>query len=78
MINRLEGYTGDGFNQRRAYIGTNNNINYLNDKKKLEEKVKKEEQLIKDKKNNESINRINNQNNSLRQMNNLMRNNLFK
>ena len=78
MINRLEGYTGDGFNQRRAYIGTNNSINYLNDKKKLEEKVKKEEQLIKDKKNNELINRINNQNNSLKQMNNLMRNNLFK
>lgn len=73
MINRLEGYTGDGFNQRRAYIGSNNGMNFINDKKALEEKVKKEQELKELKKNN----LINQKNNTLNQMNSLMHNNIF-
>ena len=74
MINRLEGYTGDGFEQRRAYIGSNNGMNYMNDKKAIEEKVKKEQEF----KNINKTNLMNQKNTTLKQMNSLMRNNLFK
>ena len=78
MLGNLEGYTGDGYNQRRAYIGANNLKNYMNDKKALEEKVKKEEQMQLEKKINEKINKVNLNNNTLNQMNNLMHKNTFK
>lgn len=74
MINRLEGYTGDGFEQRRAYIGSNNGMNYMNDKKAIEEKVKKEQEF----KNINKTNLMNQKNTTFNQMNSLMRNNLFK
>lgn len=39
MINRLAGYTGDGFQERRAYINTKNDFNRLSEiKKKNKEK----------------------------------------
>ena len=68
-MNRLEGYTGDGFNQRRAYIDSQNSMNLLSSKKELEEK---KQQL-----NSNKVN-LNNKNNTLNQMNHLMRNNMFK
>jgi len=70
MINRLEGYTGDGFNQRRAYIGNENSKNLLNSKKEIEEKIKKEEL-------NQNNFKLNQKSNTLNQMNILMRNNNF-
>ena len=70
MINRLEGYTGDGFNQRRAYIGNENSKNLLNSKKEIEEKIKKEEL-------NHNNFKLNQKSNTLNQMNILMRNNNF-
>lgn len=71
MISRLEGYTGDGFNQRRAYIGAQNGQNFINSKRKLEEK-RKNDQLLKEK-NKKNI--VNQKNNKINQVNNLMRNN---
>lgn len=70
MINRLEGYNGDGFNQRRAYIGNENSKNLLNSKKEIEEKIKKEEL-------NHNNFKLNQKSNTLNQMNILMRNNNF-
>lgn len=34
MINRLEGYTGDGFQERKAYIGLQHDLNNLSNKSK--------------------------------------------
>ncbi len=70
MINRLEGYTGNGFNERRAYIGNENSKNLLNSKKEIEEKIKKEEL-------NQNNFKLNQKSNTLNQMNILMRNNNF-
>ena len=70
MINRLEGYSGDGFNERRAYIG--NQISKSFDKKREEKlKVKQENQK-------KQFDNMNKQQNTLRTMNNMMRNNNFK
>ena len=80
MLGNLEGYTGDGFNQRRAYIGLNNGMNFANDRKALEEKIKndkvmKEKKILEDKKiKTETINQMNN----MMKNNNFMRNNNFK
>ena len=35
MINRLEGYTGDGFQERKSYINLKNDINRLNEMMKF-------------------------------------------
>ena len=71
MLGNLEGYSGDGFNQRRAYIGNNNAINFANDKKTLEEKTKKDKQMLESKLQEEK--RI--KTDTINQMNNLMKNN---
>lgn len=48
MINRLEGYTGDGFQERRAYINLQNDINRLNmNKEKIRKNDLKEEKRVK-------------------------------
>ena len=39
MIGRLDGYTGDGFSQRRAYINTQNDL--LRQKNLIEKKLSK-------------------------------------
>lgn len=80
MLGNLEGYTGDGFNQRRAYIGANNAKNFANDRKALEEKLKQDKQnvenkILEDKKiKTDTINQMN----SLMKNNNFMRNNNLK
>lgn len=49
MINRLEGYTGDGFQERRAYINLQNDINRLNmNKEKIRKNDLKEEKKSED------------------------------
>ncbi|MBQ9319127.1 MAG: hypothetical protein IJR82_05810 [Bacilli bacterium] len=40
MIDRLEGYTGNGFNERRSYISLHNGLNYIKDEE--DEKNNKE------------------------------------
>ena len=70
MINRLEGYSGDGFNERRAYIGNQISKNF---DKKREEKLK-----VKQENQKKQFDNMNKQQNTLRTMNNMMRNNSFK
>ena len=74
MLGNLEGYSGDGFNQRRAYIGNNNAINFANDKKALEEKLNHEKQMAE----NKIIQDKKVKTDTINQMGNLMRNNNFK
>lgn len=80
MLGNLEGYTGDGFNQRRAYIGNNNAQNFANDREALEKKLKQDKQnvenkILEDKKiKTDTINQMN----SLMKNNNFMRNNNLK
>lgn len=74
MLGNLEGYTGNGFNERRAYIGNNNAMNFANDKKALEEKLKHEKQMAE----NKIIQDKKVKTDTINQMGNLMRNNNFK
>ena len=74
MLGNLEGYTGNGFNERRAYIGNNNAMNFANDKKALEEKLKHEKQMAE----NKIIQDKKVKTDTINQMSNLMRNNNFK
>ena len=70
MINRLEGYSGDGFNERRAYIG--------NEISKSFNKMREEQQMVKQENRKKQFENMDKQQNTLRTMNNLMRNNNFK
>ena len=74
MLGNLEGYTGNGFNERRAYIGNNNAMNFANDKKALKEKLKHEKQMAE----NKIIQDKKVKTDTINQMSNLMRNNNFK
>ena len=54
MINRLEGYTGSGFEERRAYINLHNGLNVKKDsKQKMKSSLPENNQL------NNQNNRIN-------------------
>ena len=64
MINRLEGYTGDGFNQRRAYIGKEIGKRFQHERDN-KDKLKQENKMKMFKENEEK-------NNYLKSMSNLL------
>lgn len=55
MIKRLEGYTGTGFQERKAFVNLHNDLNYQMNKRMIEKKENREDA---DKKNESTINPI--------------------
>lgn len=71
MIGRLEGYSGNGFNERRAYLGNEISKRFQSEREELKNKLKQENIS------NKKVTKKDDKNDTLSRMNSLMRNNML-